>query len=283
MKNKTNSNHSPLPLVKCALKSAFHRMSNSKVDEKGYTCDFRHNLLPRVLPEDFKEELCEGDGNELRGSGGKKPHFQAIHSSSGLAVNCFAPFKQNLADLMLPVGDSFASLHFEKKCPTGLKGTPPNLDILLENGKEVIGIESKFTEFLVKHPSEFADKYKKEWPGAAYYCEEMCRIINQPQLYFHLNAAQLIKHAFGLTNTYNQKNVTLLYLYWEPANPESNCIFAKHREEINEFAERVKGSTPKFEAMSYPELWQLWRKNPNMPTWVQCHLDNLEKRYLVTI
>ena len=33
-------------------------------------------------------------------------------------------------------------------------------------------------------------------------------------------------------------------------------LFAKHRREIDAFAERVAGGTPKFEALSYPELWE---------------------------
>ena len=60
----------------------------------------------------------------------------------------------------------------------------------------------------------------------------------------------------GLARTFSDRPVTLLYLFWEPANAEASPVFAAHRAEISEFAARMTGSSPTFEAMSYPELWQ---------------------------
>ena len=37
-------------------------------------------------------------------------------------------------------------------------------------------------------------------------------------LYRHLDAAQLIKHYLGLRNTFPGRDVTLLNLFWKPAN-----------------------------------------------------------------
>ena len=93
--------------------------------------------------------------------------------------------------------------------------------------------------------------------------------------------AQLIKHAFGLAHTFKGKPTSLLYLYWEPANPEDNPAFAAHRAEIAEFAERVAGATPSFSAMRYPEFWS--ELESAGPAWVQAHLAELRQRYLVQI
>lgn len=46
----------------------------------------------------------------------------------------------------------------------------------------------------------------------------MERLLVQPQMYCYLDAAQLVKHAFGLTYTSPTMPVTLLYLYWESAS-----------------------------------------------------------------
>jgi hypothetical protein len=50
---------------------------------------------------------------------------------------------------------------FEQKCPMGLEGTPPNLDLVAMSDKGVIGVESKCTEFLCQHTAKFSPAYAK--------------------------------------------------------------------------------------------------------------------------
>ncbi len=266
--------------VLLALRNAFIRQRpDVAIDQNGYTDDFLDTLLTRVIPQDFETDLTYGDGNEL------KTKFRAIHSSSGLAVNCFAPFRRQIADLTLKPGDAFESLQFERKCPTGLKGgRSPNLDVLLSGPAGVVGVESKLSEYLGKHSAEFSPAYAKQIRDARReggYFREMLRLIDAPKSYTFLDAAQLIKHAFGLAHTFQDRPVSLLYLFWEPANPEASPIFAAHRSEIAEFTERVAGSSPQFSAMSYPELWS--RLEGAGPEWLQAHLHELRGRYLVSV
>ncbi|MCY3793510.1 MAG: hypothetical protein OXG51_03925, partial [Gammaproteobacteria bacterium] len=122
------------------------------LDCKGYVSSFADNLLPSVLPDDFKAELEGGRGDEMHGK------FRAAHSSSALAVNCFGPFKRHLADLRLPGLTSVSCMVFEKPCPTGLRGTPPHLDVFLE-GATVLAIESKCTEHLSSKVARFSSTY----------------------------------------------------------------------------------------------------------------------------
>lgn len=252
---------------------------DASIDENGYAADFHDNLLPLVSPEDFEADLSAGDGNEL------ETKFRAAHSSSALAVNCFAPFRRRNADLALPTDAGFGDLQFERKCPTGLRGgRAPNLDVLLSGPTSVVGIESKLTEFLGKHRAEFspayADQIRDERREQGYF-REMLRLMDAPEAYVWLDAAQLIKHAFGLARTFRDRPVTLLYLFWEPANPECSPAFAAHRQEIAAFAERVAVSRPAFAAMSYPELWATWREGA--PAWLSEHLDQLANRYLIRV
>jgi hypothetical protein len=263
-----------------ALQEAFRRQRpDVHVDERGYVGDFRETLLPMVFPEDFEEDLNAGDGNELENK------FCALHSSSGLAVNCFAPFRSRITDLNLQSVGGFDSLQFERKCPTGLKGgRSPNLDVLLSGQSGVIGVESKLTEYLGRHQAKFSPAYEQQICDSRReqgYFREMLRLIAAPDSYVWLDAAQLIKHAFGLTHTFKDVPVSLLYLFWEPVNPDANPVFAAHRAEIAEFAERVSGATTKFVAMSYRELWTDLRKTA--PHWLNEHLGKLEARYMVYI
>jgi len=265
-----------------ALSEAFSRQHpDIALDLNGYAADFHGTLLPGVSPEDFEGDLSSGDGNEL------ETKFRAAHSSSGLAVNCFAPFRQRIADLTMPGHSGFDTLQFERKCPTGLRGgRAPNLDVVLSGPNSVLAIESKLTEYLSAHRANFSPAYEAQIRDARRdqgYFREMLRLQDRPDHYTWLDAAQLIKHAFGLARSFPDRPVTLLYRCWEPASPSGSPEFAAHRNEIDEFRARVAGSSPAFEAMSYPELWQSWRDSAPTPGWLDEHLENLQGRYLVSI
>ena len=267
-------------LVCSCLWQSFERQDPGvAIDTAGYVPDFRDNLLPLVCSEDFEEDLRHGAGNELENK------FRAVHSSAALAVNCFAPFRRRIADLALPgIAAGFDSLQFERECPSGLRGKPPTLDVLLSGPAGVVAIESKLTEFLSDSKAEFSESYRDricDGRREQGYFREMLDLMDDPETYVRLDAAQLIKHAFGLEHSFPDLPVTLLYLFWEPTNSGRAPEFAEHREEIAEFAERVEGSRVAFAAMSYPELWAKWREGA--PEWLSGHLDNLEQRYLVEI
>ncbi len=248
------------------------------LDGRGYTSSYTDNLIPSVLIPDFDADLRQGSGDELAGK------FRALHSSSALAVNCFGPFKRHLSDLRLSWAAGFTKLHFEKKCPIGVRGTPPNLDVLIENANSVIAIESKFTEYLAPHPAEFSPSYEtgiRDARRETGWFREMLRLIEAPRTYRRLDAAQLVKHAFGLMHCYPGRRLTLLYLYWEPLNARDYPLFAEHRRETAAFAERTAGPRLTFEAMTYNELWSSW--DAAAPPWLSTHLRDLRTRYAVTI
>ena len=128
-----------------ALAKSLQRLRpDVSLDERGYTNSIDDNLLPGVGRRHFEAELMSGDGEEL------KQKFRAAHSSSALVVNSFAPFKDAPSQLSLLGSVGFGTLAFEKKCPTGLKGKSPNLDLLAERDDLVVGIESKCTEYIAE-------------------------------------------------------------------------------------------------------------------------------------
>ena len=263
-----------------ALKGGLQAIRPSvQLDHIGYVAHFRDNLLPGVHPADFEADLRQGRGNELEGK------FRAAHSSSALVVNCFAPFRERTEQLRLGTFAGFNSLRFEAKCPTGLGGTPPHLDVLVDGAERVVGIESKCTEFLSPHTAGFAPAYRNRLDFALReggWFAEMLRLHETPAAYRWLDAAQLIKHAFGLARTYSGRPSVLLYLFWESANAGKFSVFQEHRREIAEFDDRVQGSSPGFAAMSYNELWSEWA-DADPPAWLAEHLARLRARYDVAI
>jgi hypothetical protein len=273
----------PTPLIACrsALIQAFlMSVPHAVLDKNGYVSEAGQNLIEGVRLEDFEADLLQGDGNEMKGK------FRAAHSSSALAVNTFAPFKADLDSLRLPGGSGFASLHFERKCPHGLVGRrSPNLDVLVDGPNGVVAIESKLLEPLGVHIAKFSSAYPAEitdercrtaWFGA------MKQLMRDPRTYRWLDAAQLVKHAFGIAHTFPNKPATLLYLFWEPSNPKQYRFFDEHRAEVAQFAASVFGGGPEFVAMSYPDLWRSWDAH-SVPEWLQTHVGRLRARYGVGI
>jgi hypothetical protein len=267
----------PLGACRSALIHALRRSAPQAVlDEKGYVSEASQNLIEGVHVDDFEADLLQGDGNELKGK------FRAAYSSSALAVNAFAPFKANPAALRLRGGGGFASLHFERKCPHGLVGRrSPNLDVIAHGPNGVVAVESKCLEPLARHTAKFAPAYNAEITDqrrqTAWFLE-MERLVKEPRAYRWLDAAQLVKHAFGLAYTFGDQPVMLLYLFWEPSNPEAHPIFAEHRAELTRFAESKMDDRPEFAAMSYPELWRSWDTHPE-PEWLRAHVGRLRARY----
>ena len=258
---------SALTRVKSALRKA--HPSNS-IDSKGYVLHNWDNLIEGVCPTDFEGDLSGGKGSELAWK------FRAIDSSSALAVNAFAPFRRRIKDLLFPTAEEFEVLSFERRCPTGLVGSQPNLDILLESPNRVMGIESKLKEYLEFDPKKFPftpqyiEKIRDKRRNSAWF-ELMIKLIDEPLLYRHVNAAQLVKHAFGLAHTFQHIPATLVYLYWEPKNPDGELDFEEHRREIDVLLSYVAGHEPRLLAVSYATLWDLWETGPN---WLVRHVAN---------
>jgi hypothetical protein len=272
---------SPAPALLTACRSALIQSLRASapqavLDSKGYVDEASQNLIAGVRLDDFEADLLQGDGNELKGK------FRAAHSSSALAVNTFAPFKTRLGALRLPGGGSFDDLHFEQKCPHGLVGRrSPNLDVLAD-GPSVVAVESKLLEPLSQHTAKFSPAYDAIKEKGTNWFEAMNRLRDEPWSYRWLDAAQLVKHAFGIAHTFPSKPATLLYLFWEPSNSKALPFFAEHRAEVRQFAELVAGGGPKFAAMSYPELWESWTAYPE-PKWLQTHVGRLRERYGVAV
>ena len=245
-------------------------------DSKGYVRVPDENLVAGVRLEQFEADLRRGAGDELR------MKFCALHSSAALAVNTFAPFKKRPGDVVLLGSGGFTSLEFEKPLPTGLKGTPPNLDVWLEREQEVIAVESKLLEYFEPKEAKFKDKYQR----TALHWTEPCwwEVLEDAKAAGkrHLDVAQLVKHYFGISNHVRKNSVgsaTLLYLFWEPLNWMDVAVCRQHRAEVEELAKRVANSGVKFLWMTYPQLWEAWSAVPLLVP----HAANLKARYGVSM
>lgn len=139
-------------------------------------------------------------------------------------------------------------------------GTQPNLDLVAESETDVVGVESKFLEYLTPKKPHFASSYKKENLPQAEDCWLDLIVELKGTMLQALEAAQLVKHYLGLQNQYPDKKITLFYLFWEPRDWQNFELFRKHRKQIEFFVDKVKESEVSFAAQSYPELWDDCKK-----------------------
>lgn len=254
---------------------------NIAADNSGYTDKLSDNLFQPANPETLLD-FRSGSGDELGGKG-RRGKMHALHSSSALAVNVFDYWRDRSRAWItnaLSLTSEPMSLCFERKFPTGLRGTPPNLDVTfkLADGRTV-AVESKFTETYVhaNHVAPFKDKYfpigNGLWHGRALpRCQEIVRQLRQCERQFrYLNAAQLLKHALGLAQP-NVGPFTLIYIWYDAPSEEA----VQHGKEVKEFADAI---TPEldFRALKYQDLFSFARKNLEMDH--VSYLNYLEERY----
>ncbi len=241
----------------------------------GYLADFKDNLIPTILADDFFDDLDNGDGNELQSK------FKALYSSSALGVNFFGFFKRHLDKFSLLGEGDFTVGQFEKKLPTGLKGTSPNLDFYLESEKCIIGIESKFLEPLTPKQPNFSASYSDSFLDNL--DKGLSKIVNRFREHNDatlLDTAQLIKHCIGLINNKGDKRAKLIYVYWEPLNADDFCEYRQHKNELLDFADRIKTvSGVSFHHMTYLDFYNLFSSD----IFFMQHLSNFKDKYLFTV
>lgn len=246
----------------------------------GYVSTVEENLINQFDNwSEITTELENGNGNELHGK------FRAVHSSTALCVNNFAPFKHRKDSFSFLGHSDFSEATFEKKLSTGI--STPNLDFYLQNVLTTIGIESKFIETIDKKlPHINLDKYldRKELYYLPQGFSDILRHYIDSKEKMHLDVAQLIKHSIGLINKSRCKNnepnrtPVLVYLYWLPTNWSNVQLFLDHEAEIKEFQKQIR-SFIQFVPMSYLEFWEQYEKDQTFGK----HIGQVKARYAMVI
>lgn len=247
--------------------------SSSQIkNHNGYVDSISENLIPGINLGLFEEDLSSGNGKELESK------FKALYSSSALTVNSFGILKNDNNFEIFGQRD-FNLKNFERKFPTGLHGTPPNLDFVLENGSSIICFESKYLEYFIKTKVEFRESYSpNKLPYLAEFWFELIDFYRGQWL--HLDIAQLIKHSIGIIKNKGDKKAMLVYIYWEPKISKDYHEISKHKEELEEFATKLKAQSDiEFKMMTYTELWNSF----NSKNELKLHVKRLKDRYLLSI
>ena len=247
-----------------------------------------------ALLDHLPKELILGSYEQAGGKEVLSGKFANLESSAALAANAFGLFldQPHLFSLDHPpiaAGSAITvSLEAQMRFPWG-GGFHPWLDAAVETKDGLIGIESKrYEPFRDTKSVSFSEAYSRPvWGTAMRPFEEMRDALASGHKRFDfLDAAQLIKHAFGLRTqgARRGKSATLLYLYAEPkAYPDGRTVpteeIAKHRMELASFAQAVSDPIPevRFESMCYAELLSHWKSSHSNA--VQNHAIALSARF----
>jgi len=241
---------------------AWAARSGVSVDERGYVNSIADNLY-RPLSSRALQAFSSGSGSELQDTAQRSAKMKALHSSAALVVNFFDYWTTRNAEVLLRslgLPENPSSIEFEAQFPTGLPGIPPNLDLALRfDSGLVIGVESKFSEWLTPKPAGkemFKAKYFPEsiglWtsrrlPGCQALANEVQSGADQ---FRYLDVAQLLKHALGLS-TQHPGSIELFYVFFDIPGQESLA----HRAEVERFESAVKGDF-RFRWSSYQDIFK---------------------------
>lgn len=233
------------------------------------------DFLPGVPTDAVLAALARSPGNEL--ASGK---FASPDSSSALAVNAFGWFLQQPRKLPplpgVPMGlPATVEIEAEMRFPwTG--GRHPWLDAAITTATTLVGVESKrYEPFRPAKASAFAEAYdSRDWGSGMARFTAMRRALTEGrQTYRHLDAVQLVKHAYGLRTQgmKRARGAVLVYLHaapasWASGKPVSPEDIARHQAEIADFARAVKGDDVTFVSLRWADLLADWARTPGLAT-----------------
>lgn len=207
------------------------------------------------------------------------------HSSMALVINSFFPWQKDVARLPLGSRRGFDAVQFNVRCPTGLRGTPPHLDLMALCDDHVVGVTVRAVDYLKRKKSTISETYDQalgETPGMAPWQALLETWRAGDAVYDYVDVAALAKYATALGRTFPDRTSTLVYLYWEPLDAASYDEFRHHRQELVALTAAVADARVKVVAESFDVLWQHWLDQDG-PDWIAAHVSRLRSRYAVSI
>ena len=176
------------------------------------------------------------------------------HSSMALVINSFFPWQRDVGRLPLGTRKGFDAIQFNVRCPTGLRGTPPHLDLMALCDDHVVGVTVRAVEYLKRKKSTISETYDQtlgETSGMAPWQALLETWRGGDAVYDYVDVAALAKYATALGRTFPDRTSTLVYLYWEPLDAASYDEFRHHRQELVALTAAVADARVKVVAESF--------------------------------
>jgi hypothetical protein len=240
----------------------------------GRLVSWSHALVPGVDLALLPRGLNGVDGARLR----------QADSAAALALNSFLNWRRCPQLLRIAGESGFRELRFEARCPTGVRGTPPLLDLIAASDTTIVAVTARCAEYLGRRHARLAPAYDaiRLAPAMVPWVELLRRLRREPGLFRHVDASALLKHAIGLGQTFPDRAVKLAYLFWEPVDAARFEPFRVHRSELAWLVALVDGAAVRLVAQSFDDLWSEWQALAE-PAWLREIVARLKIRYGVAI
>ena len=193
-------------------------------------------------------------------------------SGAAIALNSFLPWLRAPDRLPLAGVTGFDNLTFDARCPTGVRGTPPHLDMIAANEENVVAVTARGADYLGRKPWHvLAAAYdsvevpsQRSGPGSTLLRSLRGKRDDLPRSRCRFG---MVKFALGLGRTFPNHRLKLLYLFWEPLDAEASYdVFVHHRRDgASWLTELVAQSGVAFHAQSFDELWSEWEQAIDEP------------------
>lgn len=215
--------------------------------------------------------LQRSPGNEL--ASGK---FDSPESSAALAVNALGWFLDRPERLPalpgVPMGQPVkVEIEAELRFPWS-GGRHPWLDAAVTTATSLVGIEAKrYEPFRPRKATVFSEAYdSRDWgPGMARHEAMRAALIRGERSFRHLDAVQLVKHAYGLRTQAQKRGLgaVLVYLHaapaaWANGKPLDPAAIRRHEAEIAAYGQAVKGDDVVFVPLRWADLLVQWAGVP---------------------
>jgi len=231
---------------------------------------------------DWRDGLVRGVDPDLVPDDPKlKERLRLPLSGAALAVNSFAPWQATPGELELLGLNRFDELRFHIRCPTGVRGTPPRLELLARAGRRLVGVVALGFDYLAQPRTRLSAAYwRRAERGAAEPWLALLRELDEGARLRHVDLAALARLALGLAHSFPDRPGTLVYLYLEPAGDPLPSPFQRHRDELALLARRFARTPIAFRYGSFSSLWRSWRQR-RRPVWASPLAAALADRYEV--
>lgn len=250
----------------------------------------RHQRTGEVVRADgrirrISDLLIDGVHHEQLPDSVDRARLRSPQSAAALTINSFLPWQVAPDHLPLAGWTGFGAIQFEVRCPTGLRGTPPHLDLLALRDEAAVAVTVRCVEYLSRRKTAVAPSYDRlldATPGLEPWLRQLRQLRAQPAGYRHLDLGALVKYALALGRTFPERPTSLVYLFWEPLDADQFDEFQRHREELAELAEAARDARVTFVPQTFESMWRQWEQR-STPAWLASHVRRLRARYSVAV
>ncbi len=251
----------------------------------------RLQQLQQAFSRKLRDALAQGRDSSLAGLAAlpdgapwreARDRLGRPETAPALALASFLPWLPHAESLRLAGIEGFREIRFDARCPTGVRGTPPHIDLMASGPNGIAGATVRAFDYLAPRPARVSNGYAtlEVPPGLEPWAAHLRG--GDPWTGFrHVEVAALAKLAVGIGRIFAGRPVRLAYLYLEPQEGAEAAPFRRHRDELDRLARATAEADVTLWPLSFHELWAGWRDDAGTPEAVRGIAAELARRYAV--